>query len=154
MQGEENMKPGGLINKNQGFTLIEVIIALIVAGILAAMLVTYMGTGVAQSANPVIMAQNGSFLNQIIENMTADYKKLMAEDATPMTTFIARVGAEGSSQTTPYSDAQHPYTVVDNHRISFPDTGSPVTESTDANGNILKVTVNYRNLTLTALFSE
>ena len=149
MQGEAKMKL-----RNQGFTLIEVIIALIVASILAAMLVTYMGTGVVQSANPVITAQNGSYLNQIMENMTADYKKLMAENATPMTTFIDRVGTAGSSRTTPYSDAQHPYTVIHNHRVSFPATGSPVTESADADGNILKVTVSYRDLTLTALFSE
>jgi prepilin-type N-terminal cleavage/methylation domain-containing protein len=144
------------VNKSgpTGFTLVEVIVSLIVAGILAAMLVTFMGSSVAQSANPVVQSQNGAYLNQIMENMTADYKKLMAESASPISTFMSRVGSEGSSPTAPYAAAQHPYTVVDNHRISFASTGSPVTETTDNSGKILKVTIRYQGLTLTSLFSE
>lgn len=137
----------------RGFTLIEVIVSLIVASILAAMLASFMGTTVMQSANPVVLAQNGAYLNQIMENMTADYKYLMKTSATPLTTFIANVGTEGSSDNTRYADASHQYTVVDNHRITF-GTGSPSTETPDAAGKILKVTIQYQNLTMTALFAE
>ncbi|KAF0157202.1 MAG: hypothetical protein FD159_1472 [Syntrophaceae bacterium] len=136
----------------RGFTLIEIIVSLIVASILGVMLVSFMGSTVVQSANPVLLAQNGAYLNQIVENMGADYKYLMATSATPLTTFIANVGAEGTSQTR-YADGSHPYTVVDNHRISFP-SGSPVTEQTDNAGKILKVTIQYRTLSVTALFTE
>lgn len=139
-------------NGRKGFTLLEVIVGLVVLAVMAAMLVTFMGTGVVQSANPVLLAQNGAYINQIVENMSADYKYLMSTNASPLSTFITRVGAEGSSQTQ-YSDGSHPYTIVDNHRISFP-TGSPVTESPDGSGKILKVTVRYKGLTLTALFTE
>ncbi|MBN1663709.1 MAG: type II secretion system protein [Deltaproteobacteria bacterium] len=138
--------------KMQGFTLIEVIVSLIVASILGAMLISFMGTTVVQSANPVIQAQNGAYINQIMENMTADYKYLVSTSGTPMTTFIARIGAEGSEQTY-YTDAGHPYAIVHNRRVSFP-AGSSVTETPDAGGKILKVTVRYQGLTLTALFSE
>lgn len=136
----------------RGFTLIEIIVSLIVASILGVMLVSFMGSTVVQSANPVLLAQNGAYLNQIAENMGADYKYLMATSATPLTTFMANVGAEGTSQTR-YADGSHPYTVVDNHRISFP-SGSPVTEQTDNAGKILKVTIQYRTLSVTALFTE
>ena len=47
------------IKNSRGFTLLEVIISLIVAGILAAILVTFMGS-VVRSTNPVILAQNGA----------------------------------------------------------------------------------------------
>jgi prepilin-type N-terminal cleavage/methylation domain-containing protein len=136
----------------RGFTLLEVIVSLIVASILGAMMVAFMGSAVVQSANPVLLAQNGAYLNQIVESMGAEYKYLMKTSTTPLTTFIANVGAEGTSQTR-YADASHPYTVVDNHRISFP-SGSSVTEAPDAAGKILKVTVKYQDLTVTALFAE
>lgn len=136
----------------KGFTLIEVIVSLIVASILGVMLVTFMGSTVVQSANPVVLAQNGTFLNQIMENVSADYKFLMNTSATPLTTFITRVGAEGTSQTY-YADPSHSYTVVDNHLISFT-SGSPATEQPDGAGKILKVTIKYQNLTVTALFTE
>jgi prepilin-type N-terminal cleavage/methylation domain-containing protein len=136
----------------RGFTLLEVIVSLIVASILAAMMASFMGTAVMQSANPVVLAQSGAYLNQIMENMGSEYKYLMKTSATPLTTFIANVGTEGSSQTR-YADASHPYTVVDNHRVSFP-SGTPATEATDASGKILKVTVRYNDLTVTALFAE
>ncbi|MFA5179927.1 MAG: type II secretion system protein [Syntrophales bacterium] len=136
----------------RGFTLLEVIVSLIVASILGAMMVSFMGSAVMKSANPVVLAQNGAYLNQIMENMGADYKYLMKTSGTPLTTFIANVGVEGTSQTR-YADASHPYTVVDNHRISFP-SGSPVTEAPDAAGKILKVTIKYQDLTVITLFAE
>ena len=142
----------GRMKSGRGFTLIEVIVSLIVASILGVMLVTFLGSNVMQSANPVLLAQNGAYLNQIMENMGADYKFLMATSTTPLTTFIANVGAEGTSQTR-YADGSHPYTVTHNHRISFP-SGSPVTEQTDNAGKILKVTLQYRTLSVTALFTE
>jgi prepilin-type N-terminal cleavage/methylation domain-containing protein len=140
------------IKNGRGFTLIEIIVSLVVASILGVILVSFMASNVMQSANPVLLSQNGAYLNQIMENMGADYKYLMATSATPLTAFISNVGTEGTSQTR-YADASHPYTVVHNHRISFP-AGSPVTEQTDNTGKILKVTVQYRTLSVTALFTE
>jgi len=142
----------GRMKNIRGFTLIEIIVSLIVASILGAMLVSFMGSSMMQSGNPVLLAQNGAYLNQIMENMGADYKYLMATSTSPLTTFIANVGAEGTSQSR-YADVSHPYTVIDNHRISFP-SGSPVTEQTDSAGKILKVTLQYRTLSVTALFTE
>lgn len=142
----------GKAKNRGGFTLLEVIVSLIVASILGVFLVTFMGSTVIQSSNTVLMAQNGAYLNQIMENMTADYKYLMATSASPLATFIGHVGGEGTNQAY-YADAQHPYTVVNNHRISFP-SGSPASEMTDVSGKIVKVTIRYRTLTVTALFTE
>lgn len=142
----------GRMKNGKGFTLIEVIVSLIVASILGVMLVSFMGSNVVQSANPVLLAQNGAYLNQIMENMGADYKLLMATSTTPMTTFISNIGTEGTSQTR-YADVSHPYTVVSNHRISFP-SGANVTEAADNAGKILKVTIQYKTLSVTALFTE
>lgn len=149
------------IKNSRGFTLIEVIVSLVVAGILGAMLITFMGSDVVQSANPVILAQNGAYLNEIMENMTADYKNLLSTDSSPMSTFMTNVGAEGTQQNR-YSvaDGSRPYTIVDRHGIQFAATGSPVTETGDNTNppNILKVTIRYPagtgGMTLTALFTK
>jgi len=141
------------IKNNSGFTLIEVIVSLIVAGILAAMLVAFMGSNVMKSANPVLLAQNGAYLNSIMENMGSDYKyQMYTSPTTGLATFIANVGAEGTSQSS-YADVSHLYTVVDNHRISFPN-GANVNETPDNAGRILKVTIQYQTLSATALFTE
>jgi prepilin-type N-terminal cleavage/methylation domain-containing protein len=135
-----------------GFTLIEVIVAIVILGIMATMLVTFMNASVTRSAEPVLIAQRGAYLNSIMENMTADFKELMATDESPMATFRSRVGAAGTSQTY-YSKNNYPYTVVEQHRISFP-SGNSVTEQVDGNGKTLKVTIDYQGLILTALFAE
>ena len=42
-----------IVKKNAGFTLVEVIVSLVVAGILGAMLTSFMSNSVMQSPNPV-----------------------------------------------------------------------------------------------------
>ena len=76
------------IRNSRGFTLIEVIVSLVVAAILGTIIYTFIGSTVVQSANPVLLAQKGAYLNGIIENMTGDYKLLMATSTSPMDTFI------------------------------------------------------------------
>jgi len=157
------MKLNKLEKAEGGFTLLEVIVSLVLAGILGTILVAFLGTGMMKSAQPVIIAKNGVYLNSIMENMSADYRYLMANAAknysTPesaMTTFVSRVGSEGTSQTY-YSKDGLSYTVVNNHPISFT-TSSPVTEvsagSSATAGQVIKVSINYNNLTATALFTE
>ncbi len=139
--------------EREGFTLIEVIVSIVLVAILGTMLVTFMRGTVTMSTQPVLQARDGSYLYSIMENMTADYNNLFLTDSTPLATFEGRIGSENSTQTL-YSDAQHPYTIVHNRRISFTGTGSTRTEQADTNGNVLKVTINYREQVLTALFSE
>lgn len=148
------------MKNKRGFTLIEVIVSLVVAGVLAAIFTAFMGTSLVRSADPVNLAQNGTYLNSIMEKMGADYKYQMTQAAinslSPsqgLSNFISNVGAEGSSQTNYSTDTAHSYTVINNHKVSF-STTSPYTESTDPSGKILKVTISYNNLSATALFTE
>lgn len=139
------------IKNVRGFTLLEIIISMVVAGILAAMLVAFMGSDVVKSANPVTLAQNGAYVNEIMENMSADYRYQMASSpSNGLTNFKAHVDT-----TNYYSDGAHPYTVADSW-ISF-STGTPVTEASGTYSSsaisILKVTVTYNNVSVTALFA-
>ncbi|MCW7754473.1 type II secretion system GspH family protein [Desulfobotulus sp. H1] len=128
----------------EGFTLIEVIVSLILVSIVGTMLVTFMGTAVTRSADPLLNVQHGHYLNQIMENITADYKILMTENTEPLTELQNRID---SNQ---YSVEEHPYAVIENKRIRFDKNA----ETEDSGGKVLKVTLSYRGLTLTALFTE
>jgi len=63
-------------NHQAGFTLIEFIVALVIAGIVAAMVYTYFGSALTQSSVPIERLKQVSNLNQVMENIVADYNRL------------------------------------------------------------------------------
>jgi prepilin-type N-terminal cleavage/methylation domain-containing protein len=135
-------------HNERGFTLLEIIVTLIVAAILGAMFVQFMGTSLTQSANVVVSTHGQQQLNQVMENITADYKRLLTTSSTPLTALAANVGAEGTSQNNAYGL----YDVIVNHRITFT-SSNPATEQADANGKIQKITIRHKGQNLTALFT-
>jgi len=136
------------VKYSKGFTLIEVIVALVVAGILGTMLVSFMGTNVMQSANPVLAAKDGAYLNSIMENIGADYRRLMITSANPLNDLIDHL-------TNAPSQYGSNFTVV-TKRFDFPTGTGTVNEpsSASASGKMLKVTIKHKNLSLISLFAE
>lgn len=63
-------------NHPAGFTLIEYIVALVVAAIVAAMVYTYFGSAFTQSGLPLVRLKQISNLQQVMENIFADYNRL------------------------------------------------------------------------------
>ncbi|HON60179.1 MAG TPA: type II secretion system protein [Smithella sp.] len=136
------------IKSSKGFTLLEVILAIVVAAILGAMLVQFMGTGVMQSVNPIFMVQNGSYLNSIMENIGADYRRLMTTSSSPLTDLNQRLTTNPSLYGAGFD--------VVTKRFDFPSGAGNVTEpaAASASGKVLKVTVTYNGMSLTSLFTE
>ena len=86
------MKPAGiLMGKASGFTLLEVIIALIVGSILGTILLEFLGQTVHKSFEPIKMAQGSTELTAIVEKMTADYKKRLLLSDNPLVDFKADI---------------------------------------------------------------
>ncbi len=127
----------------KGFTLVEVIITILVASILGLIFIQFMGTSMTGSVESVTRVQNAFTIEQVMEKMTADYKKLVVESSTPLATLQLRVsnGNYGS------------YTVKYKDYITFDGSGVQVSESGD---RILKVTIADVNgeQRLTALFTK
>jgi len=61
-----------------GFTLIELIVTLVIAAIGAAMLYTFFGPAFTQSSVPIARLRQVSNLQQVMENIVADYNRLNA----------------------------------------------------------------------------
>ena len=88
----------------KGFSLIEVIIFLIMAGILSVIFVSYMGTSLLHSADPVNVVRDEANIGTILEKITSDYVKL--ENGAGRATAVATVMATdyGSYVTKTYID--------------------------------------------------
>ena len=136
------------VQGRRGFSLLEIIIALIVASVLGAMFFQFMGTNMTRSVEPVILAQGGFYLNQVMEAMTADYRRLLATDGTPLQTFKTYAENGNIEGNTPYYGQ---YTIQTLY-IDFL-AGAEIADIS-GNNNILKLTIAHGEQSLTALFTE
>jgi prepilin-type N-terminal cleavage/methylation domain-containing protein len=151
------MKPAGIFKSQPGgFTLLEVIIALIVGSILGAILLEFLGQTVHKSFVPVYMAKESMGLTAIVECINANYKAQM----------LAMV--QSSDSTTDYlnefkNDIENNNLNCGNYTASaswivFNNSGEPnqFTEEADSSGEnrVLKVTVVHGQHEITALYTQ
>lgn len=76
-------------NRTDGFTLIEVIVIITIGGLIAAMMVPFVGTALTNSAEPVNRVTDSFDVAQVIEKVFADYKGQLDRDALDLPTFKA-----------------------------------------------------------------
>ena len=57
-----------------GFSLIEVVVSLVIFGILATIFFTYLGSPLQDSAAPLVRLKNTMALQQVMEDIRADFK--------------------------------------------------------------------------------
>jgi prepilin-type N-terminal cleavage/methylation domain-containing protein len=135
--------------KNQGFTLLEVVITLIVGSILGAILVQFMGTSMKNSFEPVIMVQNGYGGHEIMEKLNSVYKmRLMTSTGDPLDDFRTDVINGRLPLIAPVIGH---YTAATNY-IVFDNNGDEVPDNIQL--RILKVTITHGGQSLTALFTR
>jgi prepilin-type N-terminal cleavage/methylation domain-containing protein len=140
-----------------GFTLIEIIVTLIVASILGAILLEFMGQTVYKSYEPINMARESMDLTSIMECINAEYKKSMlsmVQSDSPMASYL--------------NDFK---TAIDNGTLScgaytsttswvvFSSSGQPdeYVEATDGdplNHRVLKVTIATTDHEITTLYTR
>jgi prepilin-type N-terminal cleavage/methylation domain-containing protein len=132
-----------LRSADSGFTLIEIIVTLTVAGILSVMLVQFIGTSLSRSAAPIISMQEGKDLQAVFENMNADYKRLLITGNAPLNTFKNRV------ETGYYGT----YTLTESKYILF-DASQEEASCSTPDCRLLKVTISSGDHSLTALFAR
>lgn len=112
---------------DQGFTLIEVIITMVVGAILITILASALGTSMGDSTQPIFRLQKTMALHQVVENIRADYSA--TKDIALLKTTV------GTGQ---QSNGYGTYEVVDNKFIKF--TGNVEEDGVSSDG-ILKVSI-------------
>jgi prepilin-type N-terminal cleavage/methylation domain-containing protein len=84
-----------------GFTLIEVIITITLAAILGSFLVTFMGSALTRSADPIVQARHAADSKGKMEKISAAY----AFYTRPQTPILNRSAAEWTTFTTALTNA-------------------------------------------------
>ena len=131
-----------------GFSLIEIIIALIIASFFGTVFIQYMGSSLAKSSEPIVEVQQALALNQVMENMTSDYKRLLVENSSPLAVFKSRVENGNDPANDPYYGA---YTASTGYIVFS--SGAEAADTAGTN-RVLKVTISAAGQSLTALFTR
>lgn len=135
---------------NAGFTLLEVIVSLTIAAILGALLVSLVGTAVTGSAQLPYRLVKVYDMNQVMDNITADYISMLPQTNDVLTVLKTRI----DSKTGNYGN----YTPTTSW-IAYTGSGATLTEgSGTSTGGILKVVIappsGGSGVTHTALFTR
>jgi prepilin-type N-terminal cleavage/methylation domain-containing protein len=134
--------------RNSGFTLLEVIISLTIAAIIGAMLISIVGTAVTGSAKLPYRLVQVYDMNQVMDNITADYISMLAQTNDVLTTLKSRIdGHSGNYGNYTSTTAWIRY------------TGNPPVEASGASTDgVLKVVISPptggSGVTHTALFTR
>ena len=141
------------ITNDRGLTILEIIVTIVVAAILGTVLVQVLSTSLTRSSVPITLLQNTYSINQIIEEMTADYEDLyenVNEKEYDISTLKTYIENGNVSSNTPYYG---PYSLDYIDYIKF---DASYDEILDTSGDdiILKVTVSSNNQSLTVLFTK
>ncbi|NNF98030.1 MAG: prepilin-type N-terminal cleavage/methylation domain-containing protein [Desulfobacteraceae bacterium] len=130
-------------SRSDGFSLVEIIVTLIAASIFATILIQFLGTNTMRSYEPVIFLSDNMLLQQNMENITAEYKRIL------LTTPAQPLNALKSWITPPHVNGG--VGVDENRFVQFVDSAE-----TDCVGacHVLKVTISKGDHSLTALFTD
>ncbi len=141
------------IINDSGLTILEIIVTIVVAAILGTVLVQVMSTSLTRSSVPITLLQNTYSINQIIEEMTADYEELyenVNEKEYDISTLKTYIENGNVSSNTPYYG---PYSLDYIDYIKF---DASYNEIADASGDdiILKAIISANNQSITVLFTK
>ena len=122
------------IKSGYGFTLIELIATIAIAGIIMIMILPYFQSGITESHRPAQWLQDAVALQRAMENINGAYRALILDKKkSDLDTLLANVGPAGSS----FNNSFGVYAVQENEFISFNGGGNE-----QAGGQrILKVTI-------------
>lgn len=151
-----------LLRKRNGFTLIEILVTVIVASILAVMLIQIMQGHSWRSFWPLVKLDEGLALQEVMEQISSDYRNLVITDAQPLVTLQNRinnggVGPGGYWSGQPYRDS---VTVDANYCLDLNKDGAVPAGEFNAHNcthpadTLLKVTISIDNQSLTTLFAR
>jgi prepilin-type N-terminal cleavage/methylation domain-containing protein len=121
--------------QTRGFTLLEVVISLVIAAILMALIIPYLGTALTKSGFPLLQLRTTMAVFQAMENMNANYRAQQDGATLNLPTLRTTIGAENTNRTNAYGT----YKVVRNRFIQFNGAGQEI--AAGANQDILKVTI-------------
>ncbi|PTN37532.1 type II secretion system protein [Desulfonatronum sp. SC1] len=140
-------------NKNEGFTLIECIVFLVLLGIFGAYLVTYIGSTTQSSVIPVQWLESENALQDRMEKLVAEYRRIVTETDDAKVTTHADLEALKDFALTEYTSyvysAETGYITFDVNGISGP---WPPDSNIQSQEPVLVVTLQHGDQKVSSLF--
>ncbi len=140
---------------SRGFTLLEILLTFIMTSILAVVLMQVVNGHTGRSYWPLQVFDQRLALQEAMEDISADYRRLLMTDATPLVSLQNNINS-GSywPNTTPIQvDACYCLDLVENAQDDWGET-NPHNACTHPADTILKVTISHNNQSLTTLFTR
>jgi prepilin-type N-terminal cleavage/methylation domain-containing protein len=116
-----------------GFTLIELIATIALAGVVMVMILPFFQSGITDSHRPARWLQDAVTVQRAMENMNGAYGKIATKDSAALQALSNNIGPAGSS----FSNLFGTYAVLENGFITFNGAGNEQAGSTV----MLKVTI-------------
>ena len=83
--------PSPRTSQNSGFTILEIIVAIAISSILAVMIVQISTNNTTRSYLPLANLNRQLALQEVVEEMAADYRLLVDTDPTPLVELQSRI---------------------------------------------------------------
>jgi hypothetical protein len=131
-----------------GFTIVEVIVAIVLGSIVGVIFLTYMGTHLTRSGDPIITIQNEGVAEMWMERIMSDYVEEM--NAATYTTALATIFAR--NYTLGIYNMPASVTLTRTY-ITYDAGGNEVVVAGGGTSSNLKVTVEYGGYSLTCIFT-
>jgi prepilin-type N-terminal cleavage/methylation domain-containing protein len=119
-----------------GFTLVEVIVTIAMAGVMGALLAATLGNGLSRSSRPVAWTREHYAMQQVVEKMTAVHQKRKDTDGDNALANLKTLIENGTLVDTAQYDVQTKYIAFDADRNE---------KSTPEGDTMLKVTISRKN---------
>ena len=136
-----------MVTSDGGFTLIEIIVTILLAAILAALMFQFMGTALTGSSGPVDIVRDSAEMEQLMEEIISAYVKeindTIADPTDALDTIVANYAAR--------DDVTLRYITFDD--VTGVENPSPGPEPGTPETNTLKVTVQSAGHSLTTLLT-
>ena len=132
-------------HRQKGFSLIEIIVSLMIVGIMSAVVYSYMGSSLTNSAFPVIWLNDAQTLNEVMERIKTDYDDKF--DTYPTAPWIYNFFNTDIKNASYISE-------VDSYDYQQGDFNTSYTWYEDSNGSYIRVTLTKDLQELKAVFSE
>lgn len=126
-------------SKQQGFSLIELVVAVTLMSIVGLILVQFMGTAVTQSGLPLTMVVDNYEVLEVVETLNADYRERLEDEGVnfDLSAFESSVDNRG-----------HASVSVSTAYVGFNDAGEEIAPGEDTRFLKVKVTKGQNSTTV------
>jgi prepilin-type N-terminal cleavage/methylation domain-containing protein len=121
------------LNRSSGFTLIELVATIAIAGVIIVMILPYFQSGITDSHRPARWLQDAVSVQRAMETINGAYGRIATKNAAALQALSNNIGPAGSS----FNNLYGTYAVLENTFISFNGAGNEQAGGTE----VLKITL-------------